>query len=60
MLGWSAYQKGFVTGDDIEPVEAMELPFFDICAAPYRYRVCNGYHRFYASIAAGFDTLPID
>jgi hypothetical protein len=51
--------KGFVAGDDIEPVEAMRLPVFEICGVPYRYRVCHGYHRFYASIAVGFDMLPI-
>jgi hypothetical protein len=52
--------KGFVADDDIEPVDAMELPAYEFCAAPYRYRVCNGYHRFYASIAAGFSFLPVD
>jgi hypothetical protein len=52
--------KGFVAGDNIEPVEGIQLPIFEVCRSPYRYRVCNGYHRFYASIAAGFDALPID
>jgi hypothetical protein len=53
--------KGFVAGDDIAPAEAMELPIFEICVgAAYHYRVCNGYHRFHASIAAGFNMLPID
>ena len=45
---------GFVAGDEIEAVPAMELPLYEFCGAPYRYRACNGYHRFYASIAAGF------
>jgi hypothetical protein len=36
--------KGFVAGDDIEPVRAMELPTFEFCTAPYRYRVCDGFH----------------
>ena len=26
--------------------------------SPYLYRVRDGYHRFYASVAAGFDKLP--
>ena len=25
---------------------------------PFRYRVRNGFHRFYASVAAGFECLP--
>jgi len=52
--------KGFVAGDEIEATEAIELPIQDICAGPYRYRVCDGYHRYHASIAAGFDMLPLD
>jgi hypothetical protein len=51
--------QGFVAGDEIEPVEAIELPGREFCDAPYRYRVCDGYHRFYASIAAGFAMLPL-
>jgi hypothetical protein len=50
---------GFVAGDEIEAVPAMELPLYEFCGAPYRYRACNGYHRFYASIAAGFSMLPV-
>jgi hypothetical protein len=52
--------KGFVAGDEIEPAPAIRLPDRDFCSAPYRYRVCNGFHRFHASIAVGFDMLPID
>jgi hypothetical protein len=51
--------KGFVVGDDIEPVGVEELPIFEFCHSPFRYRVCDGFHRFHASIAAGFDMLPI-
>jgi hypothetical protein len=25
----------------------------------YHYRVCNGYHRYYASVAVGYTKLPI-
>ncbi|MBR0685129.1 hypothetical protein JQ594_04325 [Bradyrhizobium manausense] len=51
--------SGFVNDDEIEPVEAIELPGREFCDAPYRYRVCNGFHRFYGSIAAGFELLPL-
>jgi hypothetical protein len=50
--------EGFVAGSEIEPVPLLELPDMDFRRAPYRYRVLNGFHRFYASIAAGFDHLP--
>jgi hypothetical protein len=26
---------------------------------PYRYKVYNGYHRYYASVAAGYQSLPV-
>jgi hypothetical protein len=50
--------KGFVADDLIEPVPAIELPVRDFCAGTFRFRVCNGLHRYYASIAAGFRWLP--
>jgi len=51
--------KGIVSGAEIAPVPLIELPSGDFLArAPYRYRVRNGVHRFYASIAAGFECLP--
>jgi hypothetical protein len=28
-------------------------------AGPYRYRVYDGYHRYYASVAAGYSSLPV-
>jgi hypothetical protein len=52
--------KGIATGAEIEPVPLLELPPGDFPAAPYRYRVRNGFHRFYASIAAGFECLPAE
>lgn len=51
--------KGIAAGAEIEPVPLRRLPeeaFPDF--APYRFRVRNGVHRFYASIAAGFEHLP--
>jgi hypothetical protein len=51
--------KGIVTGAEIKPVPLIELPSGDFLApAPYRYRVRDGVHRFYASIAVGFECLP--
>jgi hypothetical protein len=51
---------GIATGAEIEPVPLLKLPPSDFPAAPYRYRVRNGFHRFYASIAAGFECLPAE
>ena len=50
--------KGFVAGDSIEPVPLFEMPLFEFAHSPHRYRVLNGLHRFYGSIAAGFSHLP--
>ena len=51
--------QGFVAGAKIEPVPLRELPEGDfVNPRPYRYRVRDGYHRFYGSIAAGFESLP--
>jgi len=49
--------KGIVTGADIEPVPLLELPVFEFAPNTYRFRVRNGFHRFYASIVAGFECL---
>jgi hypothetical protein len=51
--------QGIVSGTQIPPVPLRELPeeeFPNI--RPYRFRVRDGIHRFYASIAAGFQSLP--
>jgi hypothetical protein len=48
-----------VTGAEIEPVPLLKLPSSDVPSrAPYGYRALDGFHRFYASIAAGFEYLP--
>lgn len=49
--------KGIVTGAEIEPVPLLELPVFEFAPNTYRFRVRNGFHRFYASIVAGFECL---
>ena len=46
--------RGIATVAQIPPVSLQELSL----ACPYRYRVYDGFHRFYASIAAGFEYLP--
>jgi hypothetical protein len=50
--------SGFVAGADIEAVPLIKLPMPDAPQAPFHYRVYNGFHRFYASVAAGFACLP--
>jgi hypothetical protein len=49
--------KGIVTAAEIEPVPLLELPVFEFAANPYRFRVRDGFHRFYASIVARFESL---
>ena len=52
--------KGIITGAEIEPIPVRELPEEDFpYVRPYRFRVRDGYHRFYASIVAGFAALPV-
>lgn len=39
-----------------------ELPPIEVCEgheSGYRYRVTNGYHRYYASVAVGYTSLPV-
>ena len=50
--------QGFVSADEIEPVPLSELPLLEFAPTPYRFRVRNGFHRFYASIAVGYEHLP--
>jgi len=50
--------KGFVIGAKIEAVPLLEIPEVEFAPRPYQYRARDGYHRFYASIAAGFGCLP--
>jgi len=52
--------NGMVTDAEIEPVPVVEMPFVDLVPSPYRLRVANGVHRFYASVAMGYSHLPVD
>jgi hypothetical protein len=47
---------GFVVGDTIEAPKAIELPDG---RSLFRYRICNGLHRYFASIAAGYSEIPL-
>lgn len=50
---------GFLVNDIIEAPEAIELPDRDFCRGSYHYRICNGVHRYFASIAAGYCKIPL-
>lgn len=50
-----AVLKGFVENALIPPIEVNEIT--DL--GRHRYQVHNGFHRFYASLAAGFEFIPI-
>jgi hypothetical protein len=50
--------RGFVAATEIVPVPLIRLPSADFPPAPFGYRVRDGFHRFYASVAAGFECLP--
>jgi hypothetical protein len=57
--------QGIVAGAEIEAVPLIQLPELDdrLARTPqryrtYGYRVQDGFHRFYGSIAAGFECLP--
>jgi len=62
--------KEIVCDVEIMPVPLVELPELDVrlvggpspsyrCRT-YDYRTMDGFHRFYASVAAGFEYLPAD
>ncbi len=51
--------SGFVEGDTIEALGAIELPVRDSCQGLFHYRICDGVHRYFASIAAGCCEIPL-
>jgi hypothetical protein len=53
--------KGFVADAEIPPVDLLILPpLADMTSRPpFEFRVLQGVHRFYASVAAGFADLPV-
>jgi hypothetical protein len=51
--------SGIARGDVLPAVPLWRLPDEEFWTArPYEYRPRDGYHRFYASIAAGFTSIP--
>ena len=50
--------RRIISEAEIDPVPLMKLPYLDLSPSPYRYTVKDGYHRFYASVAARFSELP--
>lgn len=47
--------RGFRVGDKLPPIEVDEPP----TNTGFRYRVRDGFHRYYASAAVGFIQLPV-
>ena len=53
--------RGIVAAAEIPPVPLFALPPLEFWQpSPFRYRVKNGVHRFYGSVAAGFECLPAE
>jgi hypothetical protein len=51
--------NSIASGDELKPVPLVALPYSELPSrAAYAYRALDGFHRFYASIAAGFECLP--
>ena len=67
MLDWQGFDRarmirvlgGMATGATMPPVPVVALPPADDPAGPFVYRVCDGFHRFYAFVAAAFEMLPV-
>jgi hypothetical protein len=52
--------SGFVAGAEIDRVPLFALASLDWwLPSPFQYRVRDGMHRFYASVSAGFECLPV-
>jgi hypothetical protein len=52
--------RGMMEDCEIEAVPVEEMPFVDLVSSPYKFRVRDGVHRFYASVAMGFSHLPTE
>lgn len=50
---------GISSGAEMPPVPVVPLPPATDPPGIFAWRVCNGFHRFYASVAAGFEMLPV-
>ncbi|WP_126924553.1 hypothetical protein [Rhizobium vallis] len=45
-------------GTSLPPVSLIAIPKFDALYRPYTFGLLDGMHRFFGSIAAGFDAIP--
>lgn len=52
--------RGMVDAAAIEAVPVLPMPFVDLGRSPYEFRIRDGVHRFYASVAMRFSHLPAD
>jgi hypothetical protein len=50
---------GFVTDAPVPPVDIIELTRSGFRQLPFRFRLVDGMHRFYGSLAAGFTHVPV-
>jgi hypothetical protein len=50
---------GFAARAEIAPVVVVNYPPVDMRPALFQYRIWDGFHRYYASVAAGFGYLPV-
>jgi hypothetical protein len=54
-----AILRGFVDDSELAPICLLVIPpRYEWPDNPFKYRVVDGAHRFYASIAAGFKRVP--
>jgi hypothetical protein len=68
LLDWQGFDRarmigvlgGIAGGTEMPPVPVVALPPAADPAGPFAWRVCDGFHRFYASVAAGFEKLPVE
>ncbi|CAB3775084.1 hypothetical protein [Paraburkholderia humisilvae] len=51
--------NGIAADTVIAPVPVSTLARTGFPESPFRYRIRDGLHRFYASVAAGFECLPV-
>jgi hypothetical protein len=52
--------RGFLAEEIMPPIDLLILPTLDDWSRqPFKYRVIDGVHRFYASMAVGFELLPV-
>lgn len=53
-----AVLAGIRAGTAMPPVHVPRRPHSENWPGPFQYRLIDGYHRYYSSVAAGFERLP--